>query len=75
MSDSVQPCSAGSAGAPRYFVNMYTDGPATSWNVIDRQTQEWFRRFPTEAEAREYADSLNWHAAGRTRAGNDIGGI
>jgi hypothetical protein len=42
----------------RYFVSMYTDGPATRWNVIDRQTQEWVRRFATEAEARAYADLL-----------------
>lgn len=44
---------------PRYFVSMYTDGPSTRWNVIDRQTQEWVRRFPTEAEAQAYADSLS----------------
>lgn len=42
----------------RYFVSMYTDGPSTCWNVIDRQTQEWVRRFPTETEAREYANNL-----------------
>jgi len=44
---------------PRYFVSIYTDGPATRWNVIDRQTQEWVRRFSTEAEARAYADKLS----------------
>lgn len=44
---------------PRYFVSMYTDGPSTRWNVIDRQTQEWIRRFPTETEAQAYADKLN----------------
>lgn len=43
----------------RYFVSEYTDGPATRWNVIDRQTQEWIRRFATEAEAREHADRLS----------------
>jgi hypothetical protein len=42
----------------RYFVSIYTDGPATRWNVIDRQTQEWVRRFPSEQEAREYATLL-----------------
>jgi len=44
---------------PRHFVSMYTDGPATRWNVIDRQTQEWVRRFPTQAEAQAHADKLN----------------
>jgi hypothetical protein len=44
---------------PRYFVSMYTDGPSKSWNVIDRQTQEWVRRFPTEQEAREHAAALS----------------
>ncbi len=43
----------------RYFISQYTDGPATRWNVIDRQTQEWIRRFPTEAEAQAHADKLN----------------
>lgn len=43
---------------PRYFVSMYTDGPATRWNVIDRQTQEWVRRFPTKEAAEEYATKL-----------------
>lgn len=43
---------------PRYFVSMYTDGPATRWNVIDRQTQEWVRRFPTEEAAKAYAAEL-----------------
>jgi hypothetical protein len=42
----------------RYFVSPYTDGPDTRWNVIDRQTQEWIRRFATEQEAREYAAKL-----------------
>ena len=59
----------------RFTVAIYTDGPATRWNVIDRQTQEWVRRFPTQAEAQEYSDRLNGHAAARTKAGNDIGGI
>ncbi len=45
--------------SPRHFVSMYTDGPSTRWNVIDRQTQEWIRRFPTEAEAQAHADKLN----------------
>lgn len=44
---------------PRYFVEIYTDGPATRWNVIDRQTQEWIRRFSSEADAREYANQMN----------------
>jgi hypothetical protein len=44
---------------PRYFVSVYTDGPAMRWNVIDRQTQEWARRFASEAEAKAYADKLN----------------
>ncbi len=35
----------------RYFVSLYTDGPATRWNVIDRRTQEWVQRFATEDEA------------------------
>lgn len=43
---------------PRYFVSMYTDGPATRWNVIDRQTQEWIRRFSSEKEARDYAETM-----------------
>ena len=43
----------------RYFVSEYTDGPATRWNVIDRQTQEWIRRFPTKEAAQEHADKLN----------------
>jgi hypothetical protein len=42
----------------RYFVSEYTDGPATRWNVIDRQTQEWVRRFASETEAKEYANQL-----------------
>lgn len=44
---------------PRYFISTYTDGPSTCWNVIDRMTQEWVRRFPTEEAAQKYADSLN----------------
>lgn len=43
----------------RYFVSMYTDGPAVCWNVIDRQTQEWVRRFATELEAHDYAAALS----------------
>lgn len=43
---------------PRYFVSIYTDGPATRWNVIDRCTQEWIRRFPTKEAAEEYAAKL-----------------
>lgn len=42
-----------------YFVSMYTDGPSTCWNVIDRHSQEWIRRFPTEMEANDYATCLN----------------
>jgi len=45
----------------RYFVSMYTDGPATRWNVIDRQTQEWMRRFSTMKEAEEFAALLEAH--------------
>jgi hypothetical protein len=44
---------------PRYFISIYTDGPAIRWNVIDRQTQEWVRRFPTEEQAQIFADKLN----------------
>ena len=44
---------------PRYFVSQYTDGPATRWNVIDRQTQEWIRRFASQEEAQQHADKLN----------------
>jgi len=43
----------------RHFVSIYTDGPATRWNVIDRQTQEWIRRFATKDEAEQYAASLS----------------
>jgi hypothetical protein len=43
----------------RYFVSMYTDGPATRWNVIDRQTQEWIRRFPTKEDAEAYVAQLS----------------
>lgn len=42
----------------RYFVSMYTDGPAIRWNVIDRNTQEWIRRFPTKEAAQCYAASM-----------------
>ena len=50
---------------PRYFVSQYTDGPATWFNVIDRRTQEWVRRFPTEFEAVEYAAEQSAHEAER----------
>ena len=43
----------------QYFVSMYTDGPATRWNVIDRRTQEWVRRFISKEEAEKYAAKLN----------------
>jgi hypothetical protein len=43
----------------RYFISIYTDGPATRWNVIDRRTQEWIRRFASETEAKEYAAKLD----------------
>ena len=43
---------------PRYTTAPYTDGPATWFNVIDRQSQEWIRRFPSEKEAQEYAAKL-----------------
>lgn len=43
----------------RYFISIYTDGPATRWNVIDRKTQEWVRRFSTEQEAQSFADKMN----------------
>jgi crotonobetainyl-CoA:carnitine CoA-transferase CaiB-like acyl-CoA transferase len=46
----------------RYFTSMYTDGPSTRWNVIDRKTQEWVRRFSTEQEAQEYAAKLELKA-------------
>lgn len=46
----------------RYFVSMYTDGPATRWNVIDSQTQEWVCRFPTKEEAQGLADKLGKEA-------------
>jgi hypothetical protein len=42
----------------RYFVSPYTDGPMDRWNVIDRQTQEWIRRFSSKKEAEAYAQSL-----------------
>jgi len=48
---------------PRYFISIYTDGPATRWNVIDRQAQEWVRRFSTEDEARSWADKKNMESA------------
>lgn len=43
----------------RYFVSMYTDGPATRWNVIDWDTQEWVRRFASKTDAQQYADAMN----------------
>ena len=55
---------------PRYFVSPYTDGPSLVWNVIDRQSQEWIRRFPTEQEAAAYADELTTTAMHR-RAKDD----
>jgi hypothetical protein len=55
-------CGALSPPSGRYFVSMYTDGPSTRWNVIDRQTQEWVRRFSKEAEAQAYADELSRRA-------------
>jgi len=52
------------ASAPaRYFVSQYTDGPAARWNVIDRKTQEWVRRFPSEQEAKAYANKMNGSAS------------
>jgi hypothetical protein len=42
----------------RFFVSMYTDGPSTLWNVIDRRTQEWVRRFSNSQEAEQYATQL-----------------
>jgi hypothetical protein len=42
----------------RYSVATYTDGPATRYNVIDHNTQEWIRRFASETEAKEYAAKL-----------------
>lgn len=48
----------------RFFISMYTDGPSTSWNVIDRHTQEWVRRFASEHDAQEFADKRNKTAAG-----------
>jgi hypothetical protein len=44
---------------PRYFVSMYTDGPATRWNIIDRRTQEIVRRVEHETTAIAYAAHLN----------------
>ena len=44
---------------PRYFVSMYTDGPSTRWNVIDRQTQEWIIRHDTQEAAQADADRRN----------------
>jgi hypothetical protein len=49
----------------RYFVSAYTDGPAIRWNIIDRQTQEWIRRFPSEWEAKDYAKKLNADPVGQ----------
>lgn len=51
-----------------YFVAMYTDGPSTVWNVIDRRTQEWVRRFPTRHEAEQYAEQLE---LGAEKLGHD----
>jgi len=48
----------------RYFVSIYTDGPDTRWNVIDRRTQEWIRRFPTKEAAEAYATTLEDPMAG-----------
>lgn len=48
----------------RYFVSQYTDGPSTCWNVIDRHTQEWVRRFSSEHEAQSFADKRNETASG-----------
>ena len=48
---------------PQYFVSMYTDGPSTVWNVIDRRTQGWVRRFPSKEEAEQYAEELENGAA------------
>lgn len=48
----------------RYFISQYTDGPATNWNVIDRHTQEWVRRFSSQQEAIEFADKRNETAGG-----------
>lgn len=45
----------------RYFVSEYTDGPSTCWNVIDRQTQEWIRRFPTKEAAEDFAAVCETH--------------
>lgn len=42
----------------RYSVSIYTDGPATRWNVIDTQTQEWLRRFDSEEKAKAHAARL-----------------
>jgi hypothetical protein len=44
---------------PRYFISIYTDGPSTRWNVIDRRTQEWVCRFATEQAALDHAGKLN----------------
>lgn len=46
-----------------YFVSMYTDGPSTVWNVVDRRTQEWVRRFSNRQEAEQYATQLENGAA------------
>jgi len=52
----------------RYVISIYTDGPATRWNVIDRQTQEWIRRFATEDEAEAHAAKLNGRDHARSSA-------
>jgi hypothetical protein len=44
---------------PRFFISSYTDGPDTSWQVIDRRTQDIVRRFTTEEAARAHARKLN----------------
>ena len=38
----------------RYFISPYTDGPSITFNVIDRRTQEWVRRFSTVHAAQEW---------------------
>ena len=49
----------------RYFISIYTDGPSKRWNVIDRRTQDWIRRFPSEKEAQAYVDFLNKGKGGK----------
>lgn len=43
----------------RYFVSMYTDGPATRWQAIDRRSQDIVAVFATEEEAKSRAEKLN----------------